>query len=173
MMNRQEKELQIQSLKNDFKKSHATFLVGVQGLTVSQIQELRKNLRAQNGVMRIAKNTLSKIASHEIPEVNELAPYFKKQIALVFAMGDSPAVAKVLYTLSQQNEKIDIVAGCFESHVINKDMIKFLGSLPPRPVLIAQVCGVIKAPLVQPIGVMHQVLARFLWVLKEVEKKRS
>ncbi len=172
-MNRHDKELEIQSLKDDFKKSHATFLIGVQGLTVGQIQELRKNLRAEKGVMRVAKNTLSKIASHEISEVRQLSPYFKKQIALIFAMGESPAVAKVLWTLSQQNEKIDIVAGCFESNVINKEMIKFLGSLPPRPVLIAQVCGVIKAPLVQHVGLMHQVLARFLWTLKEVEKKKS
>lgn len=172
-MNRQEKELQIESLVSDFKKSQATFLVGVQGLSVSQLQDLRKHLREQGGQMRVAKNTLSKIASTEIPEVRELSPYFKRQVALVFAMSESPAVAKVLYTLSQANEKIDIVAGCFESRVIDKEMIKFLGSLPARPVLAAQVCGMLSAPLAQQVGVLHQVLASFLWVLQEVEKKKS
>lgn len=170
-MNRQEKELQIKSLKDDFKQSHATFLVGVQGLTVSQIQEMRKNLREQGGEMRVAKNTLSKIASHDFPEMKDLSPYFKRQVALVFAKGESPVVAKVLLDLSKNNEKIDVVVGCFESRIIDRDMIKFLGSLPPRPVLAAQLCGVLNAPAAMVVGLLNQPVVQLLWVLSAAEKK--
>ena len=123
-MNRNEKELVVESLRGDFRKSQATFLVGVQGLTVSQLQQLRRNLREHKGKMRVAKNTLAKIVAHDIPGMQELAPYLKRQIAIVFAMGESPAVAKVLWSVAQENEKVALVAGSFESRIIDKEMIK-------------------------------------------------
>ncbi len=172
-MNRQEKQVVIDSLSNDFKTSEAAFLVSLKGLTVNQLQELRKNLREKGGKLRLAKNTLTKRAAHELEAVCALEPYLKNQVGIVFAKGDSPAVANVLWTISQSNEKFSLVVGCFESKLIDKDMIKFLATLPPRPVLLAQVCGTIKAPLVGHVSLLHQMLARLLWVLESAAKKRQ
>lgn len=172
-MNRQEKELVVDSLRKDFQASEAAFLVNLQGLTVNQLQELRKNLREQGGKLRLAKNTLTKKAAHELSAVCALEPYLKNQVGIVFAQGDSPAVAKILWTISQTNEKFSLVVGCFESKLIDKDMIKFLATLPPRPILAAKVCGTIQAPLVQHVSLLHQLLARFLWVLQAAAEKRQ
>lgn len=171
-MNRQEKELVIESLRADFGKSQATFLVGVKGLTVSQLQQLRRNLGAKNGKMRLAKNTLTKIVSEEIPGMSELAPYLKNQIAIVFAMGESPAVAKVLWDIAQENEKVALVIGSFESRIIDKEMIKFLALLPARPILAAQLCAAVQAPLVHHVRLLHRVVVSLLWVLNKAQESK-
>lgn len=170
-MNRQEKECLIQSLRDDFVKSHAMFIVNVHGLTVGQVQQLRKNLHDQHGKMRVAKNTLARKVAQEFLGINDLAPHLKQQVALVFAMQESPAVAKVVCAASTENEKIKVVAGCFEAKTISAEMIKFLASLPPKHVLLAQVCGGIKAPLTRHVSVLNQVLVRLVWVLKQASEK--
>lgn len=172
-MNRQEKELVVNSLRTEFEKSNAAFLVNVQGLTVNQLQDLRRTLHAQGGKLRLAKNTLTKIASSDLAALCELKPYLKNQIGIVFSTGDSPAVAKILWGVSQQNEKLELVVGCFESRLIDRDMIKFLATLPARPVLLAQVCGTIRAPLVLHVNLLHRIMAQLLGVLSQAAEKRQ
>jgi len=170
-MNQQKKQEVIESLKHDFSRSKAAFLVGIQGLTVSQLQALRGAIRKESGKMHVAKNTLAHISVKDMSGLSDLQPYFKKQIAVVFAMQDSSAVAKALCDYSKTNEKFSIVAGSFESRIINQEMIKFLGSLPPREVLAAQLCGTLKAPIAKNVFVMNQLIVRLLWVLKQAASR--
>jgi large subunit ribosomal protein L10 len=172
-MNRQEKQVLIEQLKSEFLQSKASFLVGVEGMTVSQIQVLRKGLRSEGATLKLAKNSLMKIAARDIPGVQDLAPYFKEQVALVFAPNDSVAVARIVCDISRDNERLVIVAGCLESRVIDKGMVTFLASLPPRPLLLAQVCGVLKAPMATHVGLLHQLIARLLWVLKQASAEQQ
>jgi len=145
-MNRQEKQTVVDTLKNDFAGSNGSFLVAVQGMTVSQIQNLRKELRQQGGTLKIAKNTLLKIAADSVPAVKDLVPYFKEQLGIVFVSQEAPAVAKVLHTTAKENAKLKLVVGMVDAQVVNKDTIVMLASLPSREVLIARICGALKAP---------------------------
>ena len=60
-MNRQEKEAVIASLKENFAQSSATFVVGIDGVTVNQFESVRKNLRQEGGKLQVAKVRLMKI----------------------------------------------------------------------------------------------------------------
>ena len=173
MMNRQEKDVVIKELRADLQGSEGLFLVDVQGLSVAQIQTFRKNLRRQKSRLKVAKNTLVKIAVEEIPGMSLLDPYLNRQVALVITSDETSAVAKIVTDMAQEYESMKIVAGFFESNVMTQDMIRFLATLPPRAVLAARVCGGLKAPLVRHVSVLNQVLARFLGVLKQIEAKRQ
>lgn len=172
-MNRETKQGVIDSLKGDFQQSKATFLVGVQGLTVAQLQALRTGVRNKGGRVQVAKNTFAHKASESYESAQILQPYFKGQVALVFTTGDSSAVAKVLCDSAKENEKITIVAGSLETRFIDRSMIEFLGSLPSREVIVAQVCGTIKAPMVRHVSVLHQLIVRLLFVLKQASEKKQ
>jgi large subunit ribosomal protein L10 len=171
-MNRQEKENEIKSLRDDFSTSQAMFLVKVQGMSVEQIYGLRKGLFEQGGKLRVAKNTLAKIAVKTMPKMDDLQPFFTDQVAIVFAMKEAPAVAKVIEEAAEKNEKLSIVVGFLESNVIDKEMIKFLATIPPRPVLLANLCGTVRMPLVMHVSLLHQVLARFVYVIKQISEKK-
>jgi large subunit ribosomal protein L10 len=159
-MNREEKALLVASLKNDFAQSKGAFLVNYQGLTVEQVKNLRKGLRSKGGRMKIAKARLIKMAAQDIPEINVMLPYFKEQIGVVFVQEEPQLVAKVLSDFAKENEKLSIVAGSLESKLLDKATIVRIASLPSREVLLAQLCGTLKAPI-----------ARLAFVLKMVQTK--
>lgn len=171
-MNRLEKRQIIDSLKSDFTQSNASFLIHLKGATVGQIQALRRGVRQQGGSLKVAKNTLMRIASQEVPGVKELDPYFKDQVGVVFAYQDGSAVAKVLSDFVRDNEKVSLVAGCFEQQVVGKEMIVFIGSLPSKEIILAQVCGTLQAPIAVNVSIMQQLVARLLWTLKQASEKQ-
>lgn len=159
-MNREEKALLVASLKNDFAQSKAAFLVNYQGLTVEQVKNLRKGLRSKGGRMKIAKARLIKMAAQDNPEINVMLPYFKEQIGVIFVQDEPQSIAKVLNDFAKENEKLTIVAGSLESKLVDKATIVRIASLPSREVLLAQLCGTLKAPI-----------AKLAFVLKMVQSK--
>lgn len=159
-MNREEKALLVASLKNDFAQSKAAFLVNYQGLTVEQVKNLRKGLRSKGGRMKIAKARLIKMAAQDIPAINVMLPYFKEQIGVVFVQDEAQSVAKVLNDFAKEHEKLSIVAGSLENKLLDKATIVRIASLPSREVLLAQLCGTLKAPI-----------AKLAFVLKMVQTK--
>lgn len=146
-MNRQEKQNVIESIKNDFEQSSSSFLVGYRGLTVAQLTELRKKLREKGGTFHVAKITLIKRAIDAVPQVEGLRSYLGDQIALVFSKNEAPVIAKVLADFSKEFEQLKLVSGTFESSVLDAEAIKRIANLPSREVLLAQVCGTLKAPI--------------------------
>lgn len=172
-MNRQEKEQAIQLVKHDFETSQATFIVAMQGMTVENIQKLRKELKQQEGSIKVTKNTLLKIATKDMPGLEGLAPFFREQVALVFAHKEPVAVAKLIFTTAQANEKLKLVGGALKSKVIDKRQIEFLATLPAREVVLAQALGTMKAPITAYVSVLNQLILKFLWVLNALEKQKQ
>lgn len=172
-MNRQEKQHVIDSIKNDFKSSQAAFIVYMQGMTVEAVQQLRRELHAKQGTIKVAKNTLLKRATSDMAGLDELAPFFREQIAVVFAPNEAPAIAKILHTTSKKLPHLKLRAGTLDSRVISVEQIEFLAALPSREVLLAQVCGTLNAPVQQFVGLLNQLVVRLLYVLQEIEKKKQ
>jgi len=172
-MNRQEKQNLVVQLRNEFERNSAAFLVTVQGLPVDALQELRKTVRKEGGGVQVARNTLVRIAVKEFSGIRELSPYLKQQIAIVFAARDAAAVAKAVCDFEKKYEKVTVVAGCYEQRVMDRGMVSYLGTLPPREVVIAKACGALKAPLANHVGLLHQLIARLMYVLKQASEKQS
>lgn len=172
-MNRQEKEQVIREIRDTFQQSQAAFIIEMQGMTVESVQKLRKQLRLQRGTFRVAKNTLLKIATQDMPGLTELAPYFHDQIGLVFAQNEPVAVAKIIFEAAKENEKLKVLGGALNAKVIGKEQVEFLATLPSREVLLAQVCGTLKAPITGYVNVLNQLILRLVWVLKQVEAKKQ
>ena len=172
-MNRQEKAAVVESLREGFTKSQASFLVGFKGLSVEQMQILRKNLRAKGGNLRVAKARLMKRAATDLPEAEAMLPYFKEQVGVVFAPDGPAAIAKVLSDFAKENEAMSIVVGCLESVLLDQDAVKRIASLPSREVLLAQVCGTLKAPITGLACALNMLQLKLLWTLKQIEQQKQ
>lgn len=172
-MNREQKAEIIDLLKNDFSNSQASFVVGYKGLTVKQMQSLRKELRANNSTFKVAKGRLMKRAVQDVEGLNELAPYFKEQIGIVFATDGASAVAKILHNFSKENEALRLVAGFYDSRVLASEAVARIATLPSREVLLAQVCGTLKAPTAKLVTVLNMQMLRLLWTLQKIAEKKQ
>ena len=154
-MNRQQKEGLVELLRQEFTDAQASFIVDYKGLTVGNLHTLRKQLREQNGTFRIAKG---------VDGVDELLQYIHGQIGLVFAADDVAAVAKALHTFVQANEKMTLLAGFVDARVLNAQNVVRIASLPSKDVMLAQVCGTMKAPITNFVGILNMLILRLLFV---------
>lgn len=148
-MKKHQKQAAIENLEAKFSTSQAAFLVNYQGLSVKQLKTLRFQLDSKGGSLKVAKNRLVKIALKDVSNCNGLTDLLKGQLAYVFAQGEITSVAKVLTNFAKENEQLKIVAGCAESKIYDAKTVTVLGSLPAREVLLAQLCGVLNAPVIK------------------------
>lgn len=172
-MNRQKKEACIEAVQQDFAVSSASFVVGIQGLTVAQLRALRNTLRKEQGKLQVVKNTLSRHALARHPKLSALEKHLSQQVALVFAAQDPVSVARVLCNYVGICERFSIVAGSMDMKVIDASMVRFLGTLPSRDIVVAQLCGALKAPLAMHVSLLRQVMIRFVVVLQEMQKQNA
>ncbi len=170
-MNRQQKEAVVKNISGQLKESNASFLIDYKGLSVAQLQSLRSNLRQFDGVIKITKARLMKIAAQEIEGIDGFRGNFKEQVGLVFVKGEVPAVAKELVEFSKKNEQLDIVSGFFESKTMTREQIGYLASLPSREVLLGQLVGTLQAPVAKFARLLNQMIVRLVYSLDQVAKK--
>jgi large subunit ribosomal protein L10 len=171
-MNRQQKEVIISDIKKLFSGAQATFLIYYKGLDVAHLQSLRKNLRENQSVLKVTKANLMRIAISDIEGTDGFKDQFKDQVGLVFVNGDVPSAAKKLTAFSKENESLKIISGFFEAKTLDQKTIETIASLPPREILIAQLLATMQAPISGLVGVLQQLIARPLNVLKQISEKK-
>lgn len=172
-MNRQQKEVAIKQLKNDFVGNQSLFLVGFRGMTVAQMQMLRKDLRDKGGSLKVAKVRLMKRALEGVEKAELLMPYLKDQLALVFSSEEPATIAKVLYDFAEDNEQMRLIAGCLDSKLVTQEAISRIARLPSKEMLYAHLCGMLKAPATQLVIVLNQHMIQLLCVLKKISEQKK
>lgn len=171
-MNRQEKEAVVSELKDSFAGSTGLFIVGYRGMSVAKLQSLRKMVRQNNGHLKVAKVRLVKRAIEGLPGSEELASLLREQVALVFAEQESPAIAKAISDFAKANEALKIVAGYIDAAVLPAAAVSRIAALPSREVLLAQLCGTLKAPMSRLVGLFSGMQTKLVMVVKQIEQKK-
>lgn len=172
-MKRQEKAQVVDFLHTSMEQNQASFLINFKGLTVKQMQLLRKEVRTTGGLLKIAKARLIKRAVVGIDGADNLNSYLKDQIGIVFASQEFPNVAKALYGFSKNNESFQLVAALLEKKVFDKSAVMRIAQLPTKDVLISQLCAVLQGPSRNFASFFHVMIARMLFVLKQVAEKKE
>ena len=164
-MNRQEKSAFIERLRKDFAASESAFLVSYKGLSVPQLEALRKDLRSKGARLQVAKMRLVKRAVEGL-DSSVITPMLGEQLGLVFVPSESPAVAKALSKFAKDNKSLLLIGGCFQAKCLDQDALIALSKLPSREQLLAQLCGTLQAPIAG--------LARILdAILKQREQQQA
>ncbi|MFH1644296.1 MAG: 50S ribosomal protein L10 [bacterium] len=172
-MNRQQKEVVVSDFKDLFSDSRGAFLVSYKGMTVSQMQDLRRTLREVDGLVKVTKARLMRLAVQDVEGVDGLKDFFHDQIALVFAKNEVQPTAKKLVEFAGNGIPLEIVSGFFESKVLSKKEINLLASLPSREVLLSQLVGTLQAPMSGLARLLNMMILRLLYGLKEVAAKKQ
>lgn len=174
-MNRQQKEMVVELFHKDFLANKGTFFVNYSGLTVNQMQQLRRKLREKGGALKIAKMRLVKRALADVEGASGLLSHCKNQVGVVFAYDSAEVsgVAKTLNDFSKDNESLGLVIGCVDAQLLDKAAITRIASLPSKEVLLAQLCGTLNAPLTSLVFGLNSVIAKLLIALKEIENQKQ
>ena len=143
-MDRAAKKELVATLSEVFKASNVVVVAHYAGLTVAQMQTLRRQAKQAGASVKVAKNRLAKIALDGIDRA-VVAPLLKGPTVLAFS-GDPVAAPKVLSDFAKANEKLVILGGALGNTALDADGVKALAALPSLDELRAKIVGLIQAP---------------------------
>ena len=144
MMSKEKKQIYINEMKSQFDKSEAVIVAHYQGLTVSQLDELRAKMR-ENGIQfKITKNRITKIAI-ENTRCRDLRDLFKGPTAVALSK-DAITSAKILTKFSKDNEKLKILGGIMGNEVLDVLGVQNVATLPSLDEARAKIVGILRSP---------------------------
>ena len=158
----------IDEMTEKLKQSRAAVLLQTEGLTVAEMQELRRRLRAAGVELYIVKNTLLRIAS-ERASYGDLSSILQGPTSIALSAEDEIAPAKIIAEYMRQvrtGKPIVIKAGILENAPISAAEVDVLSKVPPREQVRAEVVGAIQGPLSQTFGVISAPLRDLINVLE-------
>lgn len=121
--------------------------VGEAGLSVAQLQELKRALRASGSEYVVAKKTLVDKAMHALNYDGVDVFGMDGSMGLVIGHGDVFAVAKVLYQFAKANPSLKLFAAYTDGHAVSKTELMDMATLPSREELIARLLGMLQYPV--------------------------
>jgi large subunit ribosomal protein L10 len=151
---RAEKVAVVDEVRQRLEESSASVVTEYRGLTVADLAELRRDLRAAGGDYKIFKNTLVRLAIADGPH-QPLQDLLTGPTAITFVSGDVSAVAKTLRDFSRGNPHLVVKGGLIDGDVLSSGQLGSLADLPSRDVLLARFAGALQAPLAQLAGLLQ------------------
>jgi large subunit ribosomal protein L10 len=156
MKKKEDKNKDLDSLRQDLGNLKNLFVTGYEKLKVSQDFELRKVVRGAGGKYRVVKNNLAELASEGTPSEQVLKD-LRGMTSLAYTTDDPVALAKALTAYAKINPTFTFKAGIVEGRVIDVKEIHELATMPSKEAIFAKLLYVINAPAQQLVTVLNAV----------------
>jgi large subunit ribosomal protein L10 len=143
-LDRSEKSELVRDLGEVFKATKVVVVAHYSGLTVAQMQTLRRQMKQAGASVRVAKNRLAKIAL-EGSDVASIAPLLKGPTLIAFS-GDPVAAPKAAVDFAKAHEQFVILGGAMGTTALDPNGVKALAALPSLDELRGKLVGLIVAP---------------------------
>ena len=143
-MDRAEKKEAVAALHEVFSKASVVVVAHYSGLTVAQMQRLRKQMTQAGARVQVAKNRLAQIAlkGTDVATIGTLL----KGPALIAYSNDPVAAPKVAVAFAKDFEKFVLLGGAMGKTTLNVDGVRALATLPSLDELRAKLLGLLLAP---------------------------
>ena len=144
MINKEQKKNYITEMVANFENSEAVLVTHYQGLTVKQLDELRKQMRKHGIQFKITKNRITKLAL-EKTKCKDLANLFTGPTAVALSK-DAVSSAKILTKFSKENNNLKILGGIMGKDILDVAGVAKMATLPTLDEARAKIVGILRSP---------------------------
>jgi len=152
MMNKESKKNYIEEMKKNFSTSEAVMIAQYQGLNVTELDELRKQLREKGILFKVTKNRITKIAIKDTP-VKDLEKYYTGPTATALS-SDAIMTAKILTRFAKSHNKLKIIAGFMDGKVLDDKEVAIIATLPTLEEARAKIVGILASPAQKLVSIL-------------------
>lgn len=167
-----EKIESVETLKSRLAGVKAAVLTEYRGLTVQQLSDLRKQLKAAASEYTVVKNRLARLAIQDSP-LGGLGPHLKGPTGLAVSKQNPVALAKILEAFARTNPALQVKFGYAEGQLLRREELKALAELPSRDILLGRVVGGLQAPITAFVSTLEGMLRAFVSVLGQIGAKKA
>ena len=171
-MPKPEKVAAVKEIAADLQAVDTYYFFDYRGLTFSEATELRARLAKVDANLKVVKNTLAKRAASDagIEGIDDL---LSGPTAIAYCNGDPAQVAKALQDFIKEKKKTAIRGGRLQNSILSASDVETLATLPGREQLIAQVVGLIAAPLTGLVTVLNGPIRSLVIVMGRVQEQKE
>lgn len=144
----------IDELTDQLTNAKLIVITDYRGLRVSDLQDLRTNLRKSGGEFRVAKNTLTRIAA-EKAGIDGLGPLLEGPLALGIANDDIVGFSKAITDFARTSRILTIRGGVLDKNFIDADQVEAISTLPSKEELQGKLLGLLQSPLARTLSVLN------------------
>ena len=143
MMSKEQKKNYISEMATKFENSKAVMVTHYQGLTMTQLDDLRSKMREHGIVFKITKNRITKLAL-EKTKCKDLSKLFTGPTAVAFGE-DAIMSARILSKFAKDNENLKLIGGIMDNEVLDQAGVLNVASLPTLDEARANIVGILNA----------------------------
>ena len=143
-MNKEQKKNYIEEMTSKFENSKAVMVTHYQGLTMTQLDDLRNRMREHGIQFKITKNRITKLAL-EKTRCKNLADLFKGPTAVALSK-DAITSAKILTKFSKENGNLKILGGIMGEDILDVAGVKNVATLPTLDEARAKIVAILSSP---------------------------
>ena len=144
MMSKEKKQSYIKEMATQLDKSDAVIIAHYKGLSVKQLDELRRQLREHGIIFKVTKNRITKLAL-EKTKCKDLSNLFNGPTAVALSE-DAITSAKILTKFSKENDKLKILGGIMGNDILDVAGVKNVATLPSLDEARAKIAGILRSP---------------------------
>jgi large subunit ribosomal protein L10 len=171
-MNRQSKGHAVSDIREKILKSKAIFITEYKGIKVGELTNLRRELRAKSGDLKIVKNTLFLLAAKGVlPEIEEKV--FTGSTAVMFSYGDPAVVVKQIVGFSKNNPLLVIKGGVVDNSFVVPEKVVLFSTLPEKEVLIGMLVNVLSSPISRLVYAVASPISGLITVLNGIIQNKQ
>lgn len=159
-------------LQGKFGRAKVMVLADFTGVTVEQINKLRREIRSGGDEIRVVKNTMACLAAKAMGQ-EQLVPHFVGPTAVTLGYGDPVAPVKALVKFAAECAKFKLKIGVLEGKLLQKEEIKALSELPGRQQLLSMVVSCIQGPIRNLVSVLAGPIRKFGYALQAIKEKKE
>lgn len=170
---KEKKQATVDELHNKLGSAKSFYLTDFTGLTVKKVTELRSRLRKAGIEYVVVKNTLAERALEglDVPDVTE---FFKGPTAVAIGVEDAVAPAKVLVDFAKENDNRPAMkAAVVDRKTFTPEQVERLAKLPGRQQLLAELAGVLQAPMAQLLFCLQAKLSEMVGLLEALHEQKK
>lgn len=168
-MDRTEKREFVSALAAVFAETSMVVVTRNNGMTVAEVTDLRRRMRASGSTFKVAKNRLTNLAL-DGTQFDALKPLLKGPTALAWSR-DPVAVAKAAVEFAKINEKFVLVGGALGRQTLDASGVKALAELPSLDALRAGLLGMLATPATRIAGILQAPAAQLARVFGAYAKR--
>ena len=135
----------VEELKELLGEAEMALVLDFKGLSIKELSDLRTRLQGSNGVCKVTKNTLMRLAIDGNGAWERLDSLLTGPNAFVLIKGDVGSAVKAVQSFQQDTKKSETKGGLFEGKLLTQDEIKAISNLPTKEALMAQIAGALNA----------------------------
>ncbi len=121
--------------------------VGEKGLSVAQMQELKRAMRSMDSEYLVAKKSLIGLAARHLKYDGVDVSAMDGSVGIVLGHHDAYAIARKLYEFSKKNQAFQFVGAVMEGAFLAKDKLLEMALMPSRDVLLGRLVGMLTYPM--------------------------